>query len=131
MSFSIQVIQPSNFLSAATVNLFHAEVKRIIESDANIVLVDFSHITAISSSSFIAVVKALKSVRTSKRQIALCSMNEQVRILFELTGLDQLFKIFADSDEFNQYLQMHGNLVEVPRHVKPTLVQRDSMMLAS
>ncbi|MBW4472418.1 MAG: STAS domain-containing protein [Stenomitos rutilans HA7619-LM2] len=131
MSFSIQVIQPSNFLSTAAINLFHAEVKRMLESDAAIVLVDFGNITAMSSSSFIAVVKALKSVRASKRQIALCSMNEQVRILFELTGLDQSLKIFRDADEFNQYLQAHENIVEVSRSVKPSLVKRESLKLAS
>lgn len=131
MSFSIQVIQPSNFLSTAAINLFHAEVKRLLESDAAIVLVDFGNITAMSSSSFIAVVKALKSVRASRRQIALCSMNEQVRILFELTGLDQLFKIFANADELDQYLEVHGSLVDVPRHIKPNLVKRESLKLAS
>ncbi|MBW4692983.1 MAG: STAS domain-containing protein [Lyngbya sp. HA4199-MV5] len=128
---SIQVIQPSNFLSTAAINLFHAEVKRLLEADAAIVLVDFGNITAMSSSSFIAVVKALKSVRASKRQIALCSMNEQVRILFELTGLDQLFKIFASTDEFDQYLQVHGSLVEISRHVKSSLVKRGDLKLAS
>lgn len=28
-------------------------------------------------------------------------MNEQTRILFELTGLDQVFDTFANLDEFN------------------------------
>lgn len=128
---SIQVIRPSNFLSTAAINLFHAEVKRLLESDAAIVLVDFGNITAMSSASFIAVVKALKSVRASKRQIALCSMNEQVKILFELTGLDQLFKIFADADAFAQHMQTHESLVDVPRQIKHNLVKRESLKLAS
>lgn len=130
MSFSIRVVQPSNFLNAAATSLFYADIKSILESDASIILVDLGNITTISSSSFIAVVKAFQSVRSSKRQLFLCSMNEQIRILFELTGLDQVFKIFADSDDFNQYMQVHETLVELPRHIKHNLVPRDSMKLA-
>lgn len=95
------------------------------------ILVDLSNITTISSSSFLGVVKAFQSVRVAKRQLFLCSMNEQIRILFELTGLDQVFKTFADSDDFNRYLQAQENLVEVSRPIKHSLVQRDSMKLAS
>ncbi|MBC7972295.1 MAG: STAS domain-containing protein [Verrucomicrobia bacterium] len=130
MSFSIRVIQPSNFLSLAAINLFNADVKSIIESDATIVLVDLSSITAISSASFIAVVKALQLVRASNRQLFLCSMNEQIRILFELTGLDQVFKTFANFDDFDQYIRTHGSFSEAPRQTKH-LAQRDTLKLAS
>ena len=133
MSFVTRVIQPSNFLSAAAINLFQAEVKAVLESEAAIVLVDLGNITSMSSSSFIAVVKALQLVRASSRQLFLCSMSEQLRILFELTGLDQVFKTFTNSEEFDQYMQVHGTLIGVPRPVKhPTeMVQRDSLKIAS
>ena len=132
MSFATQTIQPANFLSVAAINRFNAEVKTIIESDVAIVLVDLSNITSMSSSSFIAVVKTLQLVRASNRQLFLCSMNEQIRMMFELTGLDQVFKAFSDFDEFSRYIQTHG-VVGVPRHAKPGLevMQRNSLKLAS
>jgi anti-anti-sigma factor len=133
MSFATRIIRPSNFLSLAATNLFHAEVKDVLESEAAIVLVDLNNITSMSSASFIAVVKALQLVRVSNRQLFLCSMNEQIRILFELTGLDQVFKTFANSDEFERYMQTHGTLVGVPRQVKHSaeMLQRDNFKLAS
>ena len=133
MSLTIQVLRPSNLLSVAAINLFHAQVKAVLESDAAIVLVDLSNITSMSSSSFIAVVKSLQWVRTSNRQLFLCSMSEQIRILFELTGLDQVFKTFSDSNEFEHYVQTHGTLAGVLRHGKHSaeIVQRDSFKLAS
>ena len=115
MSFATRVIQPSNLLSIAAINLFHAEVKAVLESDVAIVLVDLSNITSMSSSSFIAVVKSLQLVRASNRHLFLCSMSEQIRILFELTGLDQVFRVFANADEFERYVQTHVTLVSVPR----------------
>jgi anti-anti-sigma factor len=130
MSLSIRIIQPSNFSSTAALNLVNADVKSIIESDATIVLVDLSNVTSISSSSFIAVVRALQSVRASDRQLFLCSMSEQIRILFELTGLDQVFKTFANVDAFDQFVRMQGSLVEVPRQPKH-LAPRSALKLAS
>ncbi len=133
MSFSTRVIQPSNFLTTAAVNLFRTEVKEVIESGAAIALVDLGNITSISSASFIAVVKILKLVQISNCQLFLCSTSEQMRMLFELTGLDQVLKTFADLDEFNRHMQTHGAVVGVPRNAKHNIemVQRDSLKLAS
>lgn len=131
MSFATQIIQPSNFLTAAAINLFQVEVKTAIESDAALILIDFSNVSSMSSSSFIAVVKTLQLVRASDRQLFLCSMSEQIRMLFELTGLDQVFETFVDFDEFNQHV--HGTVVGAPRRVKPSLeiMQTDSLKIAS
>lgn len=131
MSFATRIIQPSNFLTAAAINLFQIEVKTAIESDAALILIDLSNVSSMSSANFIAVVKILQLVRASNRQLFLCSMSEQIRMLFELTGLDQVFKTFVDFDEFNQH--MHGAVVGVPRQVKPNIeiVQRDGLKLAS
>jgi anti-anti-sigma factor len=133
MSFATRLIQPSSLLSIAAINLFRAEVKKAVDSDAAVILVDFSNITSMGSSSFIAVVKALQLVRTSNRQLFLCSMNEQIRMLFELTGLDQVFNTFADFDAFNRYVQTNGMVVGVPRQAKHSIevAQRDSLKLAS
>jgi len=137
MSFAIRIVQPSSFLSVAATNSFYGEIKSAIASNAAIVLVDLKHIQSMSSANLIAVVKALKWVRASGCQLCLCSLNEQVRILFELTGLDQVCKIFADVNEFNRYIQAQRisprNAVEVSRHTKNDVdvLQVDSFKLAS
>ena len=126
MNFMIRVVQPSNFLSVAAATQFHTEVKKSVESGADIVLVDLKNITSLTSSSFIALVKAMKLVHTSGSQLFICSMNEQIRMMFELTGLDQVFKSFKDVNEFSQYIQP-ANKVEALR----SKTNSDSLKLAS
>lgn len=36
--------------------------------------------------------------------MVLCSLSEQVRMIFELTSIDEIFEIFATQDEFHQEL---------------------------
>lgn len=117
MSFAIKVVQPSDFSSLDAIAQFQAEIEEILESGAEIVLVDLKHITSMSSASFFALIQGLKSVLGSGSQLLLCSMNEQVRLLFELTGLDQVFKMFVDRDAAHQYLQPPAK-VEVLRQPK-------------
>ncbi|XHX80464.1 MAG: STAS domain-containing protein [Stenomitos frigidus ULC029] len=133
MSFAIRVIQPSSFSSIAATNLFYAEIKKAIASDATIILVDFERIPSMSSANFLAFVKALKLVRSSGCKLFVCSLSEQLRILFELTGLDQVITMFADANEFALYVQTQSNTVEVPRSSKGDVdaTQLDSLQLAS
>ncbi len=132
MNFAIRVVQPSNFLSIAAATLFHSEIKSAIESGAAVVVVDLKNITSMNSSSFIALVKALKLVRSSGCQLFLCSMNEQIRMLFELTGLDEAFRTFTDFDEFTQYMQRHS-VTDVRRKARHDVdvVKVDTLKLAS
>ncbi|MBD2037435.1 STAS domain-containing protein [Leptolyngbya sp. FACHB-321] len=133
MSFAIRVIKPSSFLSVAATNLFLTEIKKAIASNAAIVLVDFERIPSMSSANFLTVVKALKLVRSSGCKLFLCSLSQQIRMLFELTGLDQVVTILSDADEFAAYVQMQRATVEVPRQPKVEIeaTQVDALKLAS
>ncbi len=46
------------------------------------------------SSGFGSLVTALKRVRECGKQLYLCSLNSQMRIVLELTGTDRVFTIF-------------------------------------
>lgn len=105
MSFSFRVIQPTNLLSAVAATQFHSEITHAIDSGTEIILVDLRNIRSVSNDTFLALLKGLKLAQASKCKVFVCSLNEQLRILFELTGLDQLLEIFADSNEFRQYIQ--------------------------
>lgn len=105
MSFSFRVIQPSNFLSTVAITQFQAEIKCAIDSEADFILVDLKQVKSVSSDTFLALLEGLKLAYASKCKLLLCSLDEQLRILFELTGLDQHFEILADLNEFRQYVQ--------------------------
>ncbi len=80
---------------------FHREIEDVVKAGANIVLLDLKNLTSITSSGLMVLVEAFKLIRSAGCNLFICSLNEQVRILFELTGLDLVFQVFASLDEFN------------------------------
>ncbi|MEM9924987.1 MAG: STAS domain-containing protein [Cyanobacteria bacterium P01_D01_bin.50] len=102
MTEHIKLIQPSGVLDATKSQEFREEVINLLQGKPKIVLVDLKDITFMDSSGLGALVLAFKTLRAADTKLVLCSINEQVKILFELTGMDKVFEIFSNQDEFNQ-----------------------------
>jgi anti-anti-sigma factor len=75
-----------------------------VENGTKIVLVDLKNVNFMDSSGLGALVLAFKTLRAANSKLVLCSINEQIRILFELTGMDKVFEVFSDRDEFQKSL---------------------------
>ena len=97
-----KVIQPAGILDSAKGSEFRQEIGEMVENGVNIVLIDFQDVTFMDSSGLGALVLALKTVRAAGGKFFVCSINEQVRMLFELTSMDRVFQIFPNRDEFNK-----------------------------
>ena len=104
MREQVKVIKLTGNLNATTSQDFRQNITNILETGAKIVLVDFKDVTFMDSSGLGALVLAFKTLRAADTKLALCSINEQVRILFELTNMDKVFEIFPSQDAFNQVL---------------------------
>ena len=102
MTEHIKVIQPSGVLDATKSQDFREEVIKILQGKPKIVLVDLKDISFMDSSGLGALVLAFKTLRAADTKLVLCSINEQVKILFELTGMDKVFEIFSNQDEFHK-----------------------------
>lgn len=97
----VKVLEPSGILDSTRASQLRQEIGNIVESGVDIVLIDLKAVTFVDSSGLGALVSALKMVRVSGGQLFICSVNEQVKMLFELTSMERVFKIFADRDQFN------------------------------
>ncbi len=71
-------------------------VLNAIEDGTNRVVVDFSNTSYIDSSGLGVLVSISKKIREAGGDLRLSGMNDDLRMLFELTKLDTLFRI-ADS----------------------------------
>ncbi len=100
MNTDIKVISPQGILDGTQAKEFRKEVDQSLKEGSKIILVDFCDVTFMDSSGLGALVLALKAIRSNGSKIMLCSINEQVTMLFELTSMDKVFKIFADQEEF-------------------------------
>jgi anti-sigma B factor antagonist len=100
MSPAIKVLQPSGILDGTKAGQFRQEISNLVESNVDIVLIDFQDVTFMDSSGLGALVLALKTVRAAGGKLVICSVNEQIKMLFELTSMDRVFEIFPTREDF-------------------------------
>ena len=58
------------------------------------------------SSGLGALVLSLKTVRAAVAKLFLCSVNEQVMMLLQLTDMDKILKIYESREEFEKMMKM-------------------------
>ena len=104
MNSIVQIIEPEGILDGTKINDFQHQIDQSINSGVHTILVDFSNVTFMDSSGLGALVKAFKSLKAAEVDFFLCSINEQIRMLFELTSMDKYFSILDNREEFNKNL---------------------------
>jgi len=102
MSSDVKVVQPTGILDGIRGNQLRQDVNDIVAEGAKTVLIDLKDVAFMDSSGLSALVSALKTVRTSGGKLYLCAINDQVRMVFDLTRMDRVFETFANEDEFNK-----------------------------
>jgi len=104
MSSAVQIIEPKGILDGTKASDFRDNINRSIENGVQIILVDFTNVTFMDSSGLGTLVLSLKTVRSAGIKMFLCSINEQVRMLFELTSMDSVFDIFDNREAVEKML---------------------------
>jgi anti-anti-sigma factor len=102
MNSEFNVVKPTGILDSTKTNQFRTEISDLVNSGAKTILVDLKDVTFVDSSGLGALVIGLKTVRSSGGRFYVCSINEQVRILFELTSMDQVFEVYENQDAFEK-----------------------------
>ena len=100
MQPNIQIIQPSGILDGTQAHQFRSQVSEAVDAGSKIILVDLKDVTFMDSSGLAALVLALKTVRSVDGKFCVCSVNDQVKMLFELTSMTRVFEIFESPEEF-------------------------------
>ncbi|WP_017298140.1 STAS domain-containing protein [Nodosilinea nodulosa] len=100
MDSNVQVVEPAGILDSTKAEEFRQSVDELLENGAEIILVDLKDITFIDSSGLGTLVVLLKKIRGLNRTFCLCSINDQVRMLFELTSMDRVFEIYENRQAF-------------------------------
>lgn len=111
MTEILEIIQPSGILDSAKTQDLRDQINQSLEQGASTILVDLQSVTFMDSSGLGALVTSLKTVRASGGRLCVCAINDQVKILFELTSMDRVFEIFKDRDHF---LQQRALSLSVP-----------------
>ncbi|ARV61288.1 sulfate transporter [Nostocales cyanobacterium HT-58-2] len=102
MSPVVKVITPFGIFDGVKGHELRQEINDIATTEFDIVLIDLQDVKFIDSSGLGALVSVAKSVRNAGRKLYVCSINDQVKMLFELTKMDRIFEKFADQEEFKR-----------------------------
>ncbi|NEQ54834.1 MAG: STAS domain-containing protein [Leptolyngbya sp. SIO3F4] len=97
---NLKTLEPAGILDGSSTNELKNQVTDLLQQDIDIVLLDMNQVTFMNSTGIGAMVAMLKVVRAKGKQIYLCGLTDQVKILFELTKMDRVFKTFIDQQEF-------------------------------
>ncbi|BAY26231.1 anti-sigma-factor antagonist [Calothrix sp. NIES-2100] len=91
----ITVIRPQGCLNASNALEFERDLTTALtQDDTSILVVDLAEVESLDSAGLMALVSALKLAGSLGRSLRLSSVSAAIRIIFELTQLDQVFEIF-------------------------------------
>ncbi|NJK42134.1 MAG: STAS domain-containing protein [Acaryochloridaceae cyanobacterium SU_2_1] len=95
-------IKPSGLLDKSSTNDIRQDVSDEIAEGAEAILLDFQEVSFMNSSGIGALVALLKEVKAKQKTLAICSLNAQISMIFELTKMNDLFAIYQDLNAFEQ-----------------------------
>lgn len=101
MSNSSRVLTPEGLIDNAGGTQLRREVSELLDAGIEKILIDFANITFIDSSGLGAIVAILQRVRTKGANLYICSLNDQVKMIMELTKMDKVFDVLPDRAAFD------------------------------
>ncbi len=98
MSLDIKIIEPTGRLDITNVAKFRLDIGRLVSLQPNAIVIDLKDVSFMDSSGLGALVSALKTARSAQCDLFICGLNDQVKMLFELTSMSKVFKIYPDRE---------------------------------
>ncbi|MBW4519581.1 MAG: STAS domain-containing protein [Scytolyngbya sp. HA4215-MV1] len=94
------VICPSGAINAANANEFECQLtSAVLSQQDHALLIDMGKVESLDSAGLMALVSGLKMAQRFDRRLGLCSITPAIRIILELTQLDQ-FEVFDHHSVF-------------------------------
>ena len=90
------ILQPQGRLDAQGGSLLRTQLEAIAPDQHHTWIVDLSNVDFVDSSGLVSLVHGTKRAQQHGCRLVICSLCASVRLLFEITRLDQVFEIFED-----------------------------------
>ncbi len=93
---ALTIVQPSGALNAANALALQSQLSEHIAADNSAgLMVDMSRVESLDSAGLVSLISVLRTARNLSKRFCLCSVPPSIRIVFEITQLDQVFE-FVD-----------------------------------
>ena len=96
----ITVIRPYGPFDASNAVEFQSQITTAAQEGHTCVLVELEQVESLDSAGLMVLVYGLRLAQALECRFSLCSVSPSIRIIFELTQLDQVFEIFESSAAF-------------------------------
>lgn len=94
ISTPVTIICPSGILNAESASSLTREITLASRNPhASELVVDMSRVESLDNAGLVSLMSALNAVRPRFKQLSICSAPPSIRIVFEMTQLDRLFKV--------------------------------------
>ena len=94
----VMIVRMSGALEVSLQQTLKDRLMQIAREQNDLVL-DFSKVTFIDSSCLGALVALTKTLRSERGDVKLANLSDDVQSIFQITRLNKIFEIFADTDQ--------------------------------
>ncbi|MBD2355793.1 STAS domain-containing protein [Tolypothrix sp. FACHB-123] len=102
MDNMVKIIQPVGIFDGKQGREILEQMSEFLADGVNIFLIDFQSVTFMDSSGFGALLLILKTLKEKNTRLAICCLNEQIKMILELSNTTNVFEIIADRSAFMQ-----------------------------
>ncbi|HKK33062.1 MAG TPA: STAS domain-containing protein [Desulfomicrobiaceae bacterium] len=95
----IMILEVSGRLDTRTSTELENQVLQILEAGHQHLLMDFSNLDYINSTGLRILVMTFQQLSRTGGQLAVCGIKDYILEIFDISGYDQLFPLFADQNE--------------------------------
>ena len=104
------ILQPQNCLNSQTSSILQQQFAEIEPDRHKLWVIDMTDVDFIDSAGLCALVGGLNIARHRGCRLVICNLSATVRLIFEITQLDQLFEIF---DSFEQIMSISTGCIGI------------------
>lgn len=102
MSSYVKVIRLNGVLDSACGNQLRREISDLVEAEQINILIDCKEVDFIDSSGLSCLIMSLKKAREVGGNLGLSNVNGQVKLLLELTAMNNVLQVFDSPVVFSQ-----------------------------
>ena len=95
----VVLLYPSGFINAHTVRLFEGALQKALDGGCYQIVVSGAGLRYVASAGLGALMGVIEEVRTNGGDIRIAELNDTVRNIFEMLGLNHLYRIFPSEQE--------------------------------
>lgn len=104
MTEIVEIIQPSGQLDNKNLDLLHNEILNFLSQGIKLILIDFQDVTYIEREQIESLKTILNQVNSDQGKLYICSLNEQVKTVFEVTNNYHTFNPLSDREELEEII---------------------------